>query len=49
MQENPRLILMAYALRHAQQGEVSLMQGSEGAAAVKNAIASLFEPLRLSR
>jgi hypothetical protein len=46
---DPRLVLMAYALRHAQRGEVSLMQGSEGAAAVKNAIASLFEPLRLSR
>jgi len=42
---DPRLILMAYALRHAQRGEISLMQGSEGVAAVKSAIGSLFEPL----
>lgn len=39
-----RLRLMAHATRHAQRGEIELMRGSEGLAAVKAATTSLFAP-----
>ena len=39
-----RLRLMAHATRHAQRGEIELMQGSEGWAAVKSATLSLIVP-----
>jgi uncharacterized protein (DUF305 family) len=39
-----RLRLMAHATRHAQRGEIELMHGSEGLAAVKAATLSLFLP-----
>lgn len=40
-----RLRLMAHATRHAQRGEIELMHGSEGLAAVKAATMSLFAPM----
>ncbi|WP_114946016.1 DUF305 domain-containing protein [Microvirga calopogonii] len=39
-----RLRLMAHATRHAQRGEIELMHGSRGLAAVKSATLSLFLP-----
>ena len=39
-----RLRLMAHATRHAQRGEIELMHGSQGFAAVKSATLSLFLP-----
>jgi uncharacterized protein (DUF305 family) len=39
-----RLRLMAHATRHAQRGEIELMQGTEGWAAVKSATLSLVAP-----
>jgi uncharacterized protein (DUF305 family) len=39
-----RLRLMAHATRHAQRGEIELMHGSEGLAAVKSATLSLLAP-----
>lgn len=37
-----RLAMMAQAIRHAQQGEIGLMQGRRGLAAVRDAIANMF-------
>jgi uncharacterized protein (DUF305 family) len=39
-----RLRLMAHATRHAQRGEIELMNGVEGVEAVKSATLSLFVP-----
>ncbi|MCB8821840.1 DUF305 domain-containing protein [Microvirga rosea] len=39
-----RLRLMAHAIRHGQRGEIELMRGTEGFAAVKAATMSLFRP-----
>jgi uncharacterized protein (DUF305 family) len=37
-----RLRIMAHAIRHEQQGEIALMQGSEGMAAVRTAIGNML-------
>jgi uncharacterized protein (DUF305 family) len=39
-----RVRFMAHATRHAQRGEIELMHGTEGFAAVKSATLSLIEP-----
>ncbi|ETR79237.1 hypothetical protein X566_01120 [Afipia sp. P52-10] len=39
---DPRLAVMAHAIRHAQQGEIALMRGVKGADAVRLAIRNLF-------
>ena len=39
---NPRLRLMAHAIRHEQQGEIALMHQAEGASAVQEAWANMF-------
>jgi len=41
---DPRLKLMSHAIRHSQRGEIELMHGSEGLAAVKSATLSLSAP-----
>jgi uncharacterized protein (DUF305 family) len=38
----PRLRIMAHAIRHAQQGEIALMHGVDGAAAVATAFRNMF-------
>jgi uncharacterized protein (DUF305 family) len=43
---DPRLKLMAHSIRHAQRGEIELMYGTEGLAAVEAAIAALWLPAR---
>jgi uncharacterized protein (DUF305 family) len=37
-----RLAMMAHAIRHAQQGEIGLMHGTSGFAAVRDAFANMF-------
>jgi uncharacterized protein (DUF305 family) len=39
-----RLRLMAHATRHAQRGEIALMQGSQGWDAVRSAVANMLRP-----
>ncbi|WIW49006.2 DUF305 domain-containing protein [Bradyrhizobium sp. 62B] len=39
---DPRLRIMAHAIRHAQQGEIALMHGVDGAAAVATAFRNMF-------
>lgn len=39
-----RLRLMAHAIRHGQRGEIELMRGREGFAAVKSAVANMLLP-----
>jgi len=39
---DPRLRIMAHAIRHAQQGEIALMHGVDGAAAVAIAFRNMF-------
>nr|WP_256466523.1 MULTISPECIES: DUF305 domain-containing protein [unclassified Bradyrhizobium] len=39
---DPRLRIMAHALRHEQQGEIALMQGVSGVAAVATAFRNMF-------
>jgi uncharacterized protein (DUF305 family) len=41
---DPRLKLMAHAIRHQQSGEIQLMHGVQGVPAVKAAVAALFTP-----
>ena len=41
---DPRLKIMAHAIRHEQSGEIEMMRGTEGAEAVKAALASLLKP-----
>jgi len=36
---DPRLRIMAHAIRHEQQGEIALMHGADGAAAFRNMFA----------
>jgi uncharacterized protein (DUF305 family) len=37
-----RLRIMAHAIRHEQQGEIALMEGARGMAAVSTAISNMF-------
>ena len=39
---DPRLRIMAHAIRHEQQGEIALMRGVEGRLAVTNAFRNMF-------
>jgi uncharacterized protein (DUF305 family) len=39
---DPRLRIMAHAIRHEQQGEIALMHGLDGRAAVTNAFRNMF-------
>jgi uncharacterized protein (DUF305 family) len=39
---DPRLRIMAHAIRHEQQGEIALMQGASGIAAVATAFQNMF-------
>jgi hypothetical protein len=39
---DPRLRLMAHAIRHEQQGEIALMQGVNGGAAVRLAFQNML-------
>jgi len=39
---DPRLRIMAHAIRHEQQGEIALMRGVDGRAAVSNAFRNMF-------
>jgi hypothetical protein len=39
---DPRLRIMAHAIRHEQQGEIVLMRGVDGRAAVSNAFRNMF-------
>ena len=39
---DPRLRIMAHAIRHEQQGEIALMRGLDGRAAVSNAFRNMF-------
>jgi hypothetical protein len=39
---DPRLRIMAHAIRHQQQGEINLMHGVEGIAAVRAASRAMF-------
>lgn len=39
---DPRLRIMAHAIRHEQQGEIALMQGTSGAAAVRAAFRNML-------
>jgi uncharacterized protein (DUF305 family) len=39
---DPRLRIMAHAIRHEQQGEIALMRGVDGRAAVTNAFRNMF-------
>jgi uncharacterized protein (DUF305 family) len=39
-----RLRIMAHAIRHAQRGEIALMNGEDGFAAVRSATANMFAP-----
>ena len=39
---DPRLRVMAHAIRHEQQGEIALMQGVSGVAAVTTAVRNMF-------
>ena len=39
---DPRLRIMAHAIRHGQQGEIALMHGVGGAAAVAAAFRNMF-------
>jgi uncharacterized protein (DUF305 family) len=39
-----RLRLMSHAIRHGQRGEIELMQGRQGIAAVRSAVANLLRP-----
>ena len=41
---DPRLKLMAHAIRHEQRGEIALMQGSRGFPAVRSAVENLLLP-----
>jgi uncharacterized protein (DUF305 family) len=41
-QSDPRLMIMAHAIRHAQQGEIALMRGINGVPAVSLAIRNMF-------
>jgi uncharacterized protein (DUF305 family) len=41
---DPRLRLMAHAIRHAQRGEVELMRGTRGFAAVRAAVRNMLLP-----
>jgi len=41
-QSDPRLMIMAHAIRHAQQGEIALMHGIHGVPAVSLAIQHMF-------
>nr|WP_283827027.1 DUF305 domain-containing protein [Bradyrhizobium diazoefficiens] len=39
---DPRLRIMAHAIRHEQQGEIALMQGAHGISAVATAFRNMF-------
>jgi Domain of unknown function (DUF305) len=39
---DPRLRIMAHAIRHEQQGEIALMRGVDGPSAVTNAFRNMF-------
>jgi hypothetical protein len=39
---DPRLRIMAHAIRHEQQGEIALMRGVDGPSAVTNAFRTMF-------
>ena len=39
---DPRLRIMAHAIRHEQQGKIALMRGLDGRAAVSNAFRNTF-------
>ncbi|WP_255359993.1 DUF305 domain-containing protein [Belnapia sp. F-4-1] len=41
---DPRLRLMSHAVRHEQRGEIALMQGIEGWAAVRTAVGNMLLP-----